>query len=132
MHTSHLLKRGCWTPSLNWKDPIKYGLSVPSSVRRSVCPYVYLGFAHQFFLKSSEMLGVQLCVTQPDFWEKISIMQKQSKMAQKQGFWIFKKISLLVLFEICVKFLWFINILRKVHVWEKPSSKLKAKMALSQ
>ena len=47
---------------------------------------------------------------------------------------LFKKITSLVLTGICVKskFLWFINILRKLHVWEKSSSQAKAKMALSQ
>ena len=55
-------------------------------------------------------------------------------MAQKHGFGLFKKITSLVLSGICVKskFLWFINILRKLHAWEKSSSQVKAKMALSQ
>ena len=52
-------------------------------------------------------------------------------------FGLFKKIMLLVLSGICVlmmfsKFLGFINILRKLHAWEKSSSQVKAKMALSQ
>ena len=50
------------------------------------------------------------------------------------GLGLFKKIMSLVLPGICVnsKFSWFINILRKLHAWEKPSSQVKAKMALSQ
>ena len=50
-------------------------------------------------------------------------------MAQKQGFWTFKKITSLVLSGICVKqkFLWFINILRKLHAWEKSGSQVIAK-----
>ena len=59
------------------------------------------------------------------FWKKIPIGQndqKWLKMAQKQGFGLFKKIMSLVLSGIGVKrkFLWFINILWKRHVWEKP------------
>ena len=47
-------------------------------------------------------------------------------MAQKQGFWTFKKIMLLVLSRVRVKqkFLWFINILQKLHAWEKSGSQV--------
>ena len=47
-------------------------------------------------------------------------------MAQKQGF---QKIMSLVLSGICVKrkFLWFINILQKLHAWEKSVSQAIAK-----
>ena len=50
-------------------------------------------------------------------------------MAQKHGFGLFKKITLLVLSEICVKskLLWFINILQKLHAYEKSSSQVKDK-----
>ena len=50
-------------------------------------------------------------------------------MAQKQGFWTFKKIMLLVLSRVRVKqkFLWFINILQKLHAWEKSGSQVIAK-----
>ena len=50
-------------------------------------------------------------------------------MAQKQGFWTFKKIMLLVLSRVRVKqkFLWFINILQKLHAWEKSCSQVIAK-----
>ena len=49
-------------------------------------------------------------------------------------FGLFKKNMSLVLSGICVKskLLWFINILRKMHAWEKSSSQVKAKMALRQ
>ena len=51
------------------------------------------------------------------------------KMAQKQGFWTFMKIMSLVLSGICVKrkFLRFINILQKLHAWEKSDSQVIAK-----
>ena len=41
----------------------------------------------------------------------------------------FKKITFLVLSGICVKrkFLWIINIVRKLHAWEKSSSQVMAK-----
>ena len=47
-------------------------------------------------------------------------------MAQKQGFWTFKKIMLLVLSRVRVKqkFLWFINNLQKLHAWEKSGSQV--------
>ena len=43
-------------------------------------------------------------------------------------------IMTLVLSEICVKskFLWLVNILRKLYAWEKSVSQVKAKMAVSQ
>ena len=49
-------------------------------------------------------------------------------------FGLFKKIMSLVLPGICIKFkfLWFINIVRKLHAWGKSSSQVKAKMALRQ
>ena len=45
------------------------------------------------------------------------------------AFGLFKKLTSLVLSGICVKskFLWFINILRKLHAWEKSSSQVKDK-----
>ena len=44
-------------------------------------------------------------------------------------FGLFRKITSLVLSGICVnlKLLWFINILRKLHAWEKSSSQVRAK-----
>ena len=42
------------------------------------------------------------------------------------GFWTFLKNHALVLSGICVKrkFIWFINILRKLHAWEKSGSEV--------
>ena len=47
--------------------------------------------------------------------------RKWSKMIQDMVSWLFNKITALVLSRICVKwkFLWFVNILRKLHAWEK-------------
>ena len=43
-------------------------------------------------------------------------------------FGLFKKITTLVLSGICVKceFLWFVNILQKLHAWEKSRSQVMA------
>ena len=51
------------------------------------------------------------------------------KWPQNRVFGLFKKIKSLVLSRICVqrKFLWFINILQKLHAWEKSVSQVKAK-----
>ena len=51
-------------------------------------------------------------------------------MAQKQGFWTLKKITLF-LSGIYVKqnFLWLINILPELHAWEKSGSQVIAKNA---
>ena len=51
------------------------------------------------------------------------------KWPKNMVFGLFKKIMSLVLSGICVKskFLWFINILQKLHAWEKSSSQVKAK-----
>ena len=49
-------------------------------------------------------------------------------------FGLFKKIMSLLLSGLCVKskFLWFINIVRRFHAWEKSISQVKAKMALRE
>ena len=49
------------------------------------------------------------------------------KWPKNMVFGLFKKITSLVLSGICVKskFLWFINILQKLHAWEKSSSQVK-------
>ena len=50
------------------------------------------------------------------------------KNGPKTWFWdFFKKITALVLSGICVKskYLWFINILQKLHAWEKSGSQVK-------
>ena len=46
---------------------------------------------------------------------------------QNMVFGLFKKIASLVLSGICVKlkFFWFINILQKLHAWEKSNSQAK-------
>ena len=51
------------------------------------------------------------------------------KWPQNMVFGIFRKIMSLVLSGICVKlkFLWFINILQKLHAWEKSGSQVIAK-----
>ena len=51
------------------------------------------------------------------------------KWPKNMAFGLFKKITSLVLSGICVKskFLWFINIPRKLHAWEKSSSQVKDK-----
>ena len=60
-------------------------------------------------------------------------MAKMTKNAQKwpknMVFGLFKKIASLVLSGICLKwkFLWFINILQKLHAWEKSGSQVIAK-----
>ena len=51
------------------------------------------------------------------------------KWSKNRVFGLFKKIMSLFLSEICVKwkFLWFINILQKLHAWEKSGSQVIAK-----
>ena len=51
------------------------------------------------------------------------------KWPKNMVFGIFRKIMSLVLSGICVKlkFLWFINILQKLHAWEKSGSQVIAK-----
>ena len=63
------------------------------------------------------------------FWKKSPLGkndQKWSKWLRDRVFRLFKKIALLVLSGICVKwkFLWFINILRKLHAWQKSGSQV--------
>ena len=60
--------------------------------------------------------------------------KNDQKWSENIVFGLFKKITSLVLCEICVKskFLWFIDILRKLHAWGKSGSKVKTKMVLSQ
>ena len=67
------------------------------------------------------------------FFGKNPHRAKMTKNGQKwpknMVFGLFKKIMSLVLSGICVKrkFLWFINILRKLHAWEKSGSQVIAK-----
>ena len=64
------------------------------------------------------------------FYGKNSHRAKITKNCQKWP----KKLLSLVLSGICLKwkFLWLINILRKLHAWEKSSAQVIAKMVLSQ
>ena len=68
------------------------------------------------------------------FWKKPLSGKNDQKWPKNMVSGLFKNIMSLVLPGICVKskFSWFINILRKLHAWEKSSSQVKAKMALSQ
>ena len=65
-----------------------------------------------------------------NFFGKNTHLAKMTKNGQKwpknRVFGLFKKITLLVLSEICVKqkFSWFINILPKLHAWEKSGSQV--------
>ena len=65
-------------------------------------------------------------MTEPEFLEKIPIGQKWPK---NTVFELFKKIRSLVLSGIGVKrkFLWSINILQKLHAWEKSGPQVVAK-----
>ena len=60
------------------------------------------------------------------FFKKSSLAKNDQKCPKNRVFGLFKKIALLVLSGICVKytFLWFINILRKLHAWEKSGSQV--------
>ena len=60
-------------------------------------------------------------------WAKMT--KNGQKWPKNMVFGLFKKIMSLVLSGICVKrkFLWFINILRKLHAWEKSGSQVIAK-----
>ena len=74
-----------------------------------------------------------MCMTELDFFGKNPGQAKMTKNGQKwpqnMVFGLFKKITSLFLSGICVKlkFLWFINILRKLHAWEKTGSQVIAK-----
>ena len=50
-------------------------------------------------------------------------------MAQKHGFWSFQENRVISFVWTCVKwkFLWFINILKNLHAWEKSGSQAIAK-----
>ena len=63
------------------------------------------------------------------FWKKSPSGKNGQKWPKNMVFGLFKKIMSLVLSGICVKwkFLWFINILRKLHTWEKSASQVIAK-----
>ena len=64
-----------------------------------------------------------------NFLEKSASGKNDQKWPKNMVFGLFKKTASLVLSGICVKskFLWFINIPRKLHAWEKSSSQVKDK-----
>ena len=84
-----------------------------------------------FFLKLSMVLGAHIYVWQSRIFWRNPHLAKMTKNGQKwpKNIGLFKKITSLVLSGICVKwkFLWFINILRKLHAWEKSGSQVIAK-----
>ena len=80
------------------------------------------------------MLGahIYLYVTAAFFGKnphRAKMTKNGQKLPQNRIFVLFKKIMSLVLSGIYVKlkFLWFINILRKLHAWEKSGSQVIAK-----
>ena len=84
-----------------------------------------LSSVREFSLRFSLNFLIYSCVWQPDILEKIPIGKK---CPQNRVFRLFKKIMSLVLSGICVKRkLWFINVLRKLHAWEKSGSQVIAK-----
>ena len=63
------------------------------------------------------------------FWKKSQWGKNDRKWPQNRAFGLFKKITSLGFSAICVKrkFVCFINILHKLHAWEKSGSQVKAK-----
>ena len=108
---------------------------------RFVCPsfhlsIIFLGIGSLVFSETwHNVRGLYIVVCESwVFWKKLPSGKNGQKWSKNMVFGLFKKITLLVLSGICVKskVLWLINILRKLHAWEKSSSQVKAKMALSQ
>ena len=121
-----------WTPV----RPSVRSLSVRLSFRLSVSS---LRFGSLVF--SETWHGVRdpyMCVTELGFLGKFSTGQKWPwngpKWPKNRVWGLFKKITSLVLSGIRVKwkFLWFINILWKLHAWKKSVSQVKPKMAPGQ
>ena len=70
-----------------------------------------------------------VCYRAGFFWEnphRAKMIKNCQKWPKNMVFGLFKKIVSLVLSGICVKWklLWFINILQKVHAWEKSGSQV--------
>ena len=104
-----------------------------------------IGSVHPSFHVSVHFLGIRSLVSSESqhdvsgpyivvcdswiFWKKSPSGKNHLKWAKNMVFGLFKKITLLVLSGICVKgkLLWFINILQKLHAWEKSSSQVKDK-----
>ena len=130
-----------WTPSAWRLLQKKEGLSVRPSIFPFILPSVRKfsrDWVISFFWKRG-VLGVHIwhgvrgpyivACDSRIFWKKIPIWENGQKWAKNMVFGLFKKTMSLVLSEICVKwkFLWFINILRKLHAWEKSGSQVIAK-----
>ena len=102
------------------------------SFRLSFCLFIsFLGIGSLVF--SGTWHGVRgpykvVCDSQI-FWKKSPTGKNDQNWPQNRVFGLSKKITSLVLSGICEKwaFLWFINILRKLHAWEKSGSQVIAK-----
>ena len=120
-----------WTPALGRKGPMKQGLSVRTSILLFFHLSVsFLGIGSLVFSETqhgvrgpyivvcdrTRILGKRPC------WAKMT--KHRQKWPQNRVFGLFKKIKSLVLSRICVqrKLLWFINVLQKLHAWEKSGS----------
>ena len=129
-----------WTPGFWRKGPIKSGPSVRPSIIRSFRPSFRLSVS---LLRIGSLVfsetwhGVRepyilLCDRAGFFWknpDRAKMTKNAQKWPKNRVFELFKKIMVLVLSGICVKrkFLWFINILWKLHAWEKSGSQVIAK-----
>ena len=87
---------------------MKQGLSDYRSVHPSICPQVFQGLAHQFFLKHSMVLGahIQQCVTARSFGKnphQAKMTKNGQKWPKNMVFGLFRKITSLVQSGICVK-----------------------------
>ena len=108
--------------------------SVRSSVLQSLLPSVHKfsrDWLISFFWNLAWCQGhIYICVWQSQiFWKRSPSCKNDQKWVQNMVFGLFKKITSLVFSGICVKwtFLWFINILRKLHAWEKSGFQVIAK-----
>ena len=115
-----------WTPGLGQKGPIKSALSILTSVHK-----FSRNWRISFFWNLAWCYGpIYNCVWQSRiFLKKIPIGQKWPKMVKndpKTWFLDFLRKSRHVRW----KFLWFINILRKLHAWEKSGSQIITKKPL--
>ena len=72
---------------------------------------------------------IVMCDRTGFFWKNLHRVKNGQKWPKNRVFGLFKKITSLVLSGIWVKlkFLWFINILWKLHAWEKSGSQVIAK-----
>ena len=111
------------------------------SVHPSFClPVSFLGIGSLVFSETWHGVSSLYIIEcgRAGFLEKICIGRKWPKMIKKwpksRVFGIFKKIMSLVLSAICVKrkILWFIDIVQKLHAWEKSGSQVIAQMAVCQ